>query len=441
MYKPGVYRMKKSFFLLMICSHTSMCIASQQYVQFQYPIQSFSFQNSQVMYQPQTVMSYHPYHSGIYSTELIWNTQMLYQQSSIGTSCGNTSEKKANFEQEKSSPLTSPTDIPDKKNKIDTKVERTSSEKETMEIPKKNRKIFLGNTDFKGNKESDKIFDKKEKVFTIDASELLKGQDPIGQGGFGIVYPGAWGDKKVAIKELYLRNFSSQEKNDFDNETNILWKYQSQCDRLINLYGVCENPRSMVFEYMPTCLYKCLHEKQEKLNVKQFWQIAKDIVEGLAFLHKNKIYHLDIKSPNILLDKDYRAKLGDFGLAKLRSNTGSIVLDEYEQKKRRFSIRWTAPERLNEANKELTAATDMYSYGVVLWELLTQKLPYNHESQELIVMFQISQYKTLTIPETCDSFLRNIITSCWNSDLKSRPNAEEILDLIKKEQGESHSLL
>jgi serine/threonine protein kinase len=104
-----------------------------------------------------------------------------------------------------------------------------------------------------------------------------------------------------------------------------------------------------------------------ELKVKMAYQAAK----GMHFLHSSGIVHRDLKSLNLLLDAKWNVKVSDFGLTKFREEVQKATVREAQG-----SIHWTAPEVLNEtADVDLTLA-DVYSFGIIMWELMTREQPY-----------------------------------------------------------------
>ncbi|EPS66157.1 hypothetical protein M569_08624 [Genlisea aurea] len=218
-------------------------------------------------------------------------------------------------------------------------------------------------------------------VFTHDEMKLATGSFRrscvIGCGGFGSVYRGIIGDSvrpgfsttQVAIKVL------NPEGQQGDREWLAEVNYQGQLrhPNLVKLIGYCceSDHRLLVYEYMAS---GCLEEHLfQKVNNNLTWQkrlkIAFDAAKGLAFLHdlESPIIYRDFKSSNILLDEDFKAKLSDFGLARLgptgdQTHVSTRVMGTYG---------YAAPEYLMTGH--LTAKNDVYGFGVVLLEMLSGK--------------------------------------------------------------------
>ncbi len=199
----------------------------------------------------------------------------------------------------------------------------------------------------------------------IDYTKIKLGQG-IGRGGFGNVFKASWNNEEVAIKQL--KSMDDEHREQFLHEVRV-WQ-QSDFPRIVHLYGICipPNPYCMVMAYMKHgSLYSLL--QRETVSLKQSECLAKDIASGLAFIHSKNIIHCDIKSLNILISKEdgmYRAHLADFGLSKFQDKTsGSHIVG---------SLYWLAPEILDKG--AYSKHSDMWAYGMVLYELITAQIPY-----------------------------------------------------------------
>ena len=244
----------------------------------------------------------------------------------------------------------------------------------------------------------------------------------IGSGGYGDVYRGQWKGQDVAIKELKIKTLTtSQIQREFGEEVNMMWR--CQFPRILKLYGVCveTNHCSMVFELMQESLHDLIHSGKD-ISEESRLQMAVDIAEGLVNLHDQKILHSDLKSHNILLDKRGRAKISDFGLAKLRTHTSTVTGHHAVG-----TIRWCAPELLG-LRPKLSSAADVYSYGMILWELITRKTPFEDQPRDQIIISAVLGGEREEIPDHCPLVWKEIIETCWEKVPGSRPTATGILE-------------
>lgn len=244
----------------------------------------------------------------------------------------------------------------------------------------------------------------------------------IGNGSFGDVYQGTWKGKEVALKLLPIQTLPPPLKKDFAKELKILWQCQSPF--VLTLYGLCLEAEhcAVVMEYMSNgSLYHTL--QSQTIPEQHRWQIALDIAKGLDCLHGQQVLHRDLKSSNILLNPDYQAKISDFDLAKLRLETSTVVATKNVA--RMSAVRWRAPELL-QPKAAATPASDIYSFGMILWEPYTQKIPFQAAPDEQAVVRWLSQDKKETIPEACPEGWRQIIEGCWRAP-ERRPTAAQLV--------------
>ncbi|WVZ60742.1 hypothetical protein U9M48_010724 [Paspalum notatum var. saurae] len=194
----------------------------------------------------------------------------------------------------------------------------------------------------------------------------------LGQGGFGYVHRGVLrGGRAVAVKQL--RSDSGQGEREFQAEVDIISRVHHR--HLVSLVGYCiaGARRVLVYEFVPNkTLEFHLHGKgQPVMPWSTRLRIALGSAKGLAYLHEDchpRIIHRDIKSANILLDNNFEAMVADFGLAKLSSDNNTHVSTRVMG-----TFGYLAPEYAS--NGKLTEKSDVFSYGVMLLELLTGRRP------------------------------------------------------------------
>lgn len=259
----------------------------------------------------------------------------------------------------------------------------------------------------------------------ISWNELTIG-NKVGQGGFGEVFQAKWRGLEVAVKKLTLGTLTGNEKTDFERETQAMWKVQFR--NVLRLIGVCTevNHYAMVVEFMRGgSLYDRLrHGGGAAFREKDRWDVAIRVAQGLADLHGDGVIHRDLKSHNVLLDEYRRARIADFGLARVRTATTASITGG-----KGGSIRWSAPECFQFPSR-ITDRTDMYSYGMILWELLTGEIPFHQAPNEMIVMGLVQNGTRETIPADCPSVWREIIEACWKQDRDQRPSAVEVVQRL-----------
>ena len=182
-------------------------------------------------------------------------------------------------------------------------------------------------------------------------------------------------------------------------------------------------------EYMPKgSLRAVLEDENEVINWDRRWAMAIDIGNGLSYLHSDNILHRDLKSLNILLDINYCAKICDFGLAKIKLETSS---SSTKSNKASGTTRWMAPELLSMEDDapSPTKASDIYSYGMVLWEISSREIPYKSAKNETVASMWIMNGKKETVPNDCPKAYGDIVKETWSVP-SSRPSAEKIVEML-----------
>ncbi|CAM8962683.1 unnamed protein product [Rhodiola kirilowii] len=225
-------------------------------------------------------------------------------------------------------------------------------------------------------------------------------ENELGRGGFGVVYKGELDDgTQIAVKRMESGVISNKALDEFHSEITVLSKVRHR--HLVSLlgYSVEGNERILVYEYMPQgalsrYLFHWKSMKLEPLSWKRRLNIALDVARGLEYLHTlahQSFIHRDLKSSNILLGDDFRAKISDFGLVKLSPGEEKSVVTRLAG-----TFGYLAPEYA--VTGKITTKVDVFSFGVVLMELLTGMMALDEdrpeESQYLAAWFwQIKSVK------------------------------------------------
>ena len=215
--------------------------------------------------------------------------------------------------------------------------------------------------------------------------------DILGDGGSGTVYRGNWDQKEVAIKRFHVTQLRGDEAREFLREATFMMDLQS--DYLVRMHDfVATSPYyCMVMEYMPRgSLYNVLGSDTD-LPWDKRWVIAMDIAHGVSALHSKDIVHRDIKSLNVLIGHNMRAKLADFGQAKLKTSSKSVKTRRSETGAVGTTA-WLAPE-VARGDSACSIETDMYSFGMTLWELGSRKRPYDDADTTQMMENWVKQHK------------------------------------------------
>jgi len=349
-------------------------------------------------------------------------------------------------------------------------------------------------------------------VWQIDYTDLLLSTS-IGQGSFGVVRRATFRGSQVAVKTLLQQNVSDALQNEFKSETAVM------CDlrhpNIVLFMGACIKPPNLciVTELMDRSLYDLIHDHSCPMDLSDVIRFAADTARGMNYLHSAKppILHNDLKSPNLLLDKNQVVKVCDFGLtafkvltrepvpptslrnrlgrrsrsrsvfraisnksfraynrlqsisfsASSNSNSSSKPNSNPSSKpnsnpttprrliaaalspnprasispntsssaqKSSCSVLWASPEVLNDMPHSEKA--DVYSFGIVLWELLTRQQPYE-QMEAFAVPLAVLKGTRPPVPTWAPPIYGQLMSECWHEDPEQRPSFDVILNRLE----------
>ncbi|CAF3696078.1 unnamed protein product [Rotaria socialis] len=278
-----------------------------------------------------------------------------------------------------------------------------------------------------------KAIDEESKLFLHIPGHDLESEELIGQGGFADVYRGTWLSQhhRVAIKEIRITHLMDDVRQDFLYEISAMCKIRF--DHVLNIFGACIEPNyyAIVVEYMSLgSLFNVLQKKQPHLSWPDRWSIALQMTKGVNYLHSMSILHRDIKSLNFLMEKavdGYLIKICDFGLAKIRQETSRQTADSNQQRVSVGTLQWKAPEVLKFGKP--SKASDVYSLGIVFWELATERVPYE-ELDEATISQGVKAGERLKIPSDVPHDYTSLISNAWSQEPSDRPTSEQLIQQI-----------
>ncbi|XP_022773366.1 serine/threonine-protein kinase STY46-like isoform X3 [Durio zibethinus] len=243
---------------------------------------------------------------------------------------------------------------------------------------------------------------------------LLKIGERIASGSCGDLYHGIYLGQDVAVKILRSEHLNDALEYEFAQEVAILQEVQHK--NVVGFIGACtKSPHlCIVTEYMPGgSLYDYLHKNHNVLKLSQLLKFAIDVCKGMEYLHQNHIIHRDLKTANLLMDTD---SVADFGVARFQ-NQGGVMTAETG------TYRWMAPEVINHQPYDQKA--DVFSFAIVLWELVTAKVPYDTMTP-LQAALGVRQGLRPDLPENAHPKLLDLMQRCWEADPDKRPSFSEI---------------
>ncbi|KAH8374916.1 hypothetical protein KR200_008584, partial [Drosophila serrata] len=276
---------------------------------------------------------------------------------------------------------------------------------------------------------------------------------PLGQGSFGMVYEGIIKsftngvvDRACAIKTVN-ENATDKERTNFLSEASVMKEFDTH--HVVRLLGVCSRgqPALVVMELMKKGDLKSYlrahrpEDRDEAMmayltrigvtgNVQpptysRIYQMAIEIADGMAYLAAKKFVHRDLAARNCMVAEDLTVKIGDFGM------TRDVYETDYYRKgtKGLLPVRWMSPESLRDG--VYSSASDVFSFGVVLWEMATlASQPYQGLSNEQVLRFVI-EGGVMERPENCPDVLHRLMQRCWHHRPGARPSFLDIIAYLE----------
>ncbi len=261
-------------------------------------------------------------------------------------------------------------------------------------------------------------------------------EEKIGSGGMAEVYRAHDHllDRTVAVKILHAA---------YKNDVEFIERFHREAKaaaglshpNIVSIFdvGLEGDDHFIVMEYVPGSTLKEKIKNEAPLDIPIAVRIAKDIANGLASAHANNIVHCDIKPHNILMTDDNRAKIGDFGIARAVTEStmtysGSVM----------GSVHYFSPEQAR--GSMITPKSDVYSLGIVMYEMLTGRLPFNGDNPVSIAMKHVEEEPVppTTLRQTIPPMLEAVILRAMNKNPDTRPTSAELvqeLSVVEKTFG------
>ncbi|KAF7653424.1 hypothetical protein LDENG_00083050 [Lucifuga dentata] len=231
----------------------------------------------------------------------------------------------------------------------------------------------------------------------------------LGSGAQGAVFLGKFHTEEVAIKKVREQK-----------ETDIKHLRKLKHPNIISFKGVCTQAPCycIIMEYCAQGqLYEVLRAGR-KVTPRLLVDWASGIASGMNYLHLHKIIHRDLKSPNVLVTHNDTVKISDFGTSKELS-------DKSTKMSFAGTVAWMAPEVIR--NEPVSEKVDIWSFGVVLWELLTGEIPYKDVDSSAIIWGVGSNSLHLPVPSTCPDGFKILMKQTWQGKPRNRPSFRQIL--------------
>lgn len=262
--------------------------------------------------------------------------------------------------------------------------------------------------------------------------EIMEGQltfcDMVGEGGYGHVHRARWMHADVAAKAFRSKSgLDGQPPRDFYAELRVLRELRHP--NITLLVGYCCSPKFIiVMEFVDgSSLYSLLHEKRPCPDWTQsrVVSVAREVCLGLLYLHVHDVVHCDLKSANILLSGIQEVKICDFGLSHvLGEDMAGIAIGCVG------THNWMAPEVLR--GEEYSKAADVYSFGMLLWEMIARKVPFQGYTAVQVTGLVGYGRRRPPTPGGCPKSLRNILRRVLRLRPRSRQQAQELVQVLER---------
>ena len=273
------------------------------------------------------------------------------------------------------------------------------------------------------------VYEPDEWEIVRDKVELVR---KISKGSFGIVYEGIlWpANIRCAVKTVEEKA-TIRERIEFLTEASVMKAFAGG-HHVVRLLGVVSRgqPPLVVMELMAlgdlkTFLRECRNIVPSPINLPRIFLMAAQIADGMSYLEASKFVHRDLAARNCMLTENITVKIGDFGMAR------DIYETDYYRKENKglLPVRWMAPESLEDGI--FTSKSDVWSYGVVLWEISTSaEQPYQGLANEEVLQF-VLRGDLLEKLESCSQVLYNIMLLCWQKRPVNRPSFLRLVNIIE----------
>lgn len=266
--------------------------------------------------------------------------------------------------------------------------------------------------------------------WTVDLSQLYLGFR-FACGAHSRLYHGIYKDNPVAVKIIRLpdddedRIMASRLEKQFSREVNFLSHLHHR--NVIKLAAAGRNPPvfCIITDYLSGgSLRAFLHKLgHESLPLQKLISIALNIAQGMEYIHSQGVIHRDLKPENILFDQDFCVKIADFGIACEEAYSDPLSEDP-------GTYRWMAPEMIK--HKHYGRKVDVYSFGLVLWEMVTGRIPYEDMTPVQAAFAVVDKNLRPAFPTDCPAALRALIEQCWASHPEKRPEFWQIVKILEQ---------
>uniref|UniRef100_A0A0E0E435 non-specific serine/threonine protein kinase n=1 Tax=Oryza meridionalis TaxID=40149 RepID=A0A0E0E435_9ORYZ len=268
----------------------------------------------------------------------------------------------------------------------------------------------------------------RREEWMADLSHLFIG-NKFASGANSRIYRGIYKQRAVAVKMVRIPERDEARRAVLEDQFNSEVAFLSRLyhPNIVQFIAACKKPPvyCIITEYMSQGTLRMYLNKKDpySLSSETILKLALDISRGMEYLHAQGVIHRDLKSQNLLLNDEMRVKVADFGTSCLETACQAT-------KGNKGTYRWMAPEMTKE--KPYTRKVDVYSFGIVLWELTTCLLPF--QGMTPVQAAYAASEKNLRPPlsSSCSPVLNNLIKRCWSANPARRPEFSYIVSVLEK---------
>ncbi|KAL5199580.1 hypothetical protein ABZP36_020783 [Zizania latifolia] len=268
----------------------------------------------------------------------------------------------------------------------------------------------------------------RREEWMADLSQLFIG-NKFASGANSRIYRGIYKQRAVAVKMVRIPERDEARRAVLEDQFNSEVAFLSRLyhPNVVQFIAACKKPPvyCIITEYMSQGTLRMYLNKKDpySLSSETILKLALDISRGMEYLHAQGVIHRDLKSQNLLLNDEMRVKVADFGTSCLETRCQAT-------KGNKGTYRWMAPEMTKE--KPYTRKVDVYSFGIVLWELTTCLLPF--QGMTPVQAAYAASEKNLRPPlsSSCLPVLNNLIKRCWSANPARRPEFSYIVSVLEK---------
>ncbi|KAK9673784.1 hypothetical protein RND81_12G189300 [Saponaria officinalis] len=301
----------------------------------------------------------------------------------------------------------------------------------------KHKKISALQKYFHHGKEITSSSQNFENKNAFDLSRLSIGQN-FAQGADSRLYRGKYNDQDVAVKIIQVQDEEVDEKSSlarlekqFIQEVSVLSKLHHR--NVLEFIGAFrqEDVFCIITEYLPEGSLRSylnkLRSQESRLKLQKVIVLALEIAHGMEYVHSKGIIHRDLKPENVLIDKNFLRfglKIADFGASC--EDSSSEIMDSDAG-----TYRWMAPEMIK-GKKSCTRKVDVYSFGLVLFEMVSRRIPFAGMSPVQVAYAVVNRKLRPDIPDECPAPMKNLIEQCCCLDPKIRPDFCQIVKVLEQ---------